>query len=519
MLVRSADLVNSIAASLQYIAVYHPPEFIAHLTEAWRREENPGARDAMAQILTSSWMSATGRRPVCQDTGSVEVFLKIGMDVRFEAGVDLQFLVDEGVRRAYRDESNPLRASIVADPIFDRVNTRDNTPAVVETEMVPGGKVQVIVCAKGGGAENKSRFAVLRPSDSLVDWVVDAVKGMGAGWCPPGMLGIGAGGTAQRAMALAKQALFEPLDMHRIRASGPSTREEALRREIYDRVNALGVGAQGLGGLTTVLDVKLRTFPCHASALPVALIPNCAATRYLRFELDGSGPLSLPVPAADLWPGELWTARPELGRRVDLDRLSAEDVKQWRAGETLLLNGTMLTGRDAAHKRMVEMLDNGEPLPVELRNRALYYVGPVEAVGDEVVGPAGPTTSTRMDKFTDRILEATGLLVMIGKAERGPLAREAIRRHGAAYLSATGGAAVLVSRSIVDARVVAFNDLGMEAIHEFTVRDMPVTVAVDGLGVSVHEEGPKRWRNSKTLSVGSASPAPIERTRIGGLGT
>ena len=497
MHIRSADLVDSIAAALQYIAVYHPPEFIAHLTEAWRREESPGARDAMAQILTSSWMSATGRRPICQDTGSVEIFLSIGTDVRFEPGADLQALANEGVRRAYRDEANPLRASIVADPIFDRINTRDNTPAVVETELVPGDRLDIIVCAKGGGAENKARFAVLRPSDSLVDWVVDAVAGMGAGWCPPGMLGIGVGGTAQRAMALAKQALFEPLDMHRIVADGPASREEGLRREIYDRVNALGIGAQGLGGLTSVLDVKLRTFPCHASALPVALIPNCAATRYLRFTLDGSGPVQLTPPAADLWPGELWVARPDLGRRVDLDNLSRAEVAGWRVGETLLLNGPMLTGRDAAHKRMVEMLDRGEPLPIDLAERALYYVGPVAAVGDEVVGPAGPTTSTRMDKFTDRILGATGLRVMVGKAERGTVAREAIHRHGAAYLSAVGGAALLVSRSIIGSRVVAFEDLGMEAIHEFTVRDMPVTVAVDTSGASIHENGPALWRKPR----------------------
>jgi len=497
MHIRSADLVDSIAAALQYIAVYHPPEFIAHLTEAWRREESPGARDAMAQILTSSWMSATGRRPICQDTGSVEIFLSIGTDVRFEPGADLQALANEGVRRAYRDEANPLRASIVADPIFDRINTRDNTPAVVETELVPGDQLEIIVCAKGGGAENKARFTVLRPSDSLVDWVVDAVAGMGAGWCPPGMLGIGVGGTAQRAMALAKQALFEPLDMHRIVAEGPASREEGLRREIYDRVNALGIGAQGLGGLTAVLDVKLRTFPCHASALPVALIPNCAATRYLRFTLDGSGPVHLTPPAADLWPGELWVARPDLGRRVDLDNLSRAEVAGWRVGETLLLNGRMLTGRDAAHKRMVEMLDRGEPLPIDLAERALYYVGPVAAVGDEVVGPAGPTTSTRMDKFTDRILGATGLRVMVGKAERGTVAREAIHRHGAAYLSAVGGAALLVSRSIIGSRVVAFDDLGMEAIHEFTVRDMPVTVAVDTSGASIHESGPALWRKPR----------------------
>ncbi|MDB5583124.1 MAG: fumarate hydratase [Bradyrhizobium sp.] len=494
MHIRSADLVDSIAAALQYIAVYHPPEFIAHLTEAWRREESPGARDAMAQILTSSWMSATGRRPICQDTGSVEIFLSIGTDVRFEPGADLQALANEGVRRAYRDEANPLRASIVADPIFDRINTRDNTPAVVETELVPGDRLEIIVCAKGGGAENKARFAVLRPSDSLVDWVVDAVAGMGAGWCPPGMLGIGVGGTAQRAMALAKRALFEPLDMHRIIADGPASREEGLRHEIYDRVNALGIGAQGLGGLTAVLDVKLRTFPCHASALPVALIPNCAATRYLRFTLDSSGPVRLTPPAADLWPGELWVAQPELGRRVDLDNLSRAEVAGWRVGETLLLNGRMLTGRDAAHKRMVDMLDRGESLPIDLAERALYYVGPVAAVGDEVVGPAGPTTSTRMDKFTDRILGATGLRVMVGKAERGTVAREAIHRHGAAYLSAVGGAALLVSRSIIGSRVVAFEDLGMEAIHEFTVRDMPVTVAVDTSGASIHESGPALWR-------------------------
>ncbi|MET7241989.1 fumarate hydratase [Methylobacterium sp. EM32] len=491
--IREDDLVASIADALQFISYYHPADYIENLADAWRREESPAARDAMAQILVNSRMAAFGRRPICQDTGTAQVFMKVGLGARIVSNRSLQEIVDEGVRRAWREERNPLRASVVSEPLFGRRNTGDNAPAMLHVEMVAGETVEVHVAAKGGGSENKAKFAALNPSDSVADWVVRTVETLGAGWCPPGMLGLGVGGSPEKAMTLAKLSLLDPIDLPQIRARGPSSKEEELRLEIFERVNALGIGAQGLGGLTTVLDVKLKTFPVHAASLPVGLIPQCAADRHAHFTLDGSGPAVFTPPSLDLWPQDISVAT-AAGRRVDLDRLTREEVATWRAGETLLLSGRLLTGRDAAHLRLTRMLEAGEPLPVDLRDRAIYYVGPVDAVGDEAVGPAGPTTATRMDKFLEPILSQTGLLVMVGKAERGPAAVETIARHGAAYLIAVGGAAYLVSKAIKAARVLAFADLGMEAIHEFVVEDMPVTVAVDAAGTSVHHDGPARWR-------------------------
>jgi fumarate hydratase class I len=486
--------VQSVADALQFISYYHPADYIAHLGRAYAREQSPAAKDAIAQILTNSRMCAEGRRPICQDTGIVNAFVKVGMGACFDSDRSLQEMVDEGVRRGYLLDENRLRPSIVADPLFGRKNTGDNTPAVVHVELVAGDKVEVTVAAKGGGSENKAQFVMLNPSDSLVDWVLESVPGMGAGWCPPGMLGIGVGGTADKAMVLAKEALMEPIDMHELIERGPSNKLEELRIELYEKVNALGIGAQGLGGLTTVLDVKIRTFPTHAASKPVAMIPNCAATRHAHFVLDGSGPVSLEPPSLDLWPDVHWQPSEE-SRRVDLDALTREEVAGWKPGQTLLLSGRMLTGRDAAHKRLADLIQSGKGLPpgVDLRGRVIYYVGPVDAVRDEAVGPAGPTTATRMDKFTELMLEKTGLFAMIGKAERGPVAIEAIRKHGAAYLIAVGGAAYLVSKAIRKARVVAFEELGMEAIYEFEVKDMPVTVAVDVRGESVHETGPRDW--------------------------
>ena len=491
--IRQDDLVQSIADALQYISYYHPVDYIKSLAAAYEREQSPAARDAIAQILINSRMCAEGHRPICQDTGIVTVFLEVGMDVRWAGFTgSLEDAVNEGVRRAYNHPDNRLRASVLADPAGKRSNTRDNTPAVVNVKIVPGAKVDVIVAAKGGGSEAKSKFAMLNPSDSIVDWVLKTVPTMGAGWCPPGMLGIGIGGTAEKAMLLAKEALMEPIDITELQARGASNRAEELRLELYEKVNALGIGAQGLGGLATVLDVKVKDYPTHAANLPVAMIPNCAATRHAHFTLDGSGPVMLDPPSLEDWPQLTYDA--SKGRRVDLDTVTKEEVASWKPGEVLLLNGKLLTGRDAAHKRMVEMLDRGEPLPVDLRGKFIYYVGPVDPVRDEVVGPAGPTTATRMDKFTEQVLAQTGLMGMVGKAERGPAAIEAIRKHQSAYLMAVGGAAYLVSKAIKAARVVGFADLGMEAIYEFEVRDMPVTVAVDAHGTSVHQTGPKEWQ-------------------------
>ena len=488
------DLVRSVAAALQFISYYHPADYIRHLARAYEREQSPAARDAIEQILTNSRMCAEGHRPICQDTGIVNVFLKVGMDVRWQGFPgSLLDAVNDGVRSGYLDPDNTLRASIVADPHFERKNTRDNTPAVVHTELVPGNTIEVMVAAKGGGSENKSKFVMLNPSDSLVDWVLKTVPTMGAGWCPPGMLGIGIGGTAEKAMLMAKESLMEPLDMHELLARGPSSKLDELRIELYEKVNALGIGAQGLGGLTTVLDVKVALYPTHAASKPVAMIPNCAATRHAHFVLDGSGPAYCEPPSLSDWPAVSW--KPDTSAtRVNLDTLTREQVASWKPGQRLLLNGRMLTGRDAAHKRIQDMLARGEKLPVEFANRVIYYVGPVDPVRDEVVGPAGPTTATRMDKFTEMMLAQTGLIAMVGKAERGPVAIEAIRKHKAAYLMAVGGAAYLVSKAIKTSRVAGFADLGMEAIYEFTVQDMPVTVAVDSSGTSVHETGPREWQ-------------------------
>ncbi|CCK74677.1 MAG: fumarate hydratase [Oleispira antarctica] len=492
--VRQDDLIESIADALQYISYYHPKDFIDAVHEAYLREESKAAKDAMAQILINSRMCAQGHRPICQDTGIVTVFLEIGMDVRFEdATMGIEDIANEGVRRAYTHPDNVLRASVLADPDGARRNTKDNTPAVIHVKLVPGNTVDVHVAAKGGGSEAKSKFAMLNPSDSVVDWVLEQIPKMGAGWCPPGMLGIGIGGTAEKAMMIAKEALLEPVNIQELQARGAQTRAEEIRLELFDKVNKLGIGAQGLGGLTTVVDIKVADFPTHAANKPVAIIPNCAATRHAHFVLDGSGPVALPAPKLEDWPEITW----EIGegvRRVNLNEITPEMVKDWQPGETVLLSGKMLTGRDAAHKRMVDMINKGEELPVDLKGRFIYYVGPVDPVREEVVGPAGPTTATRMDKFTRTVLEETGLLGMIGKAERGPMAIEAIRDNEAVYLMAVGGAAYLVSQAIKGAEVVGFADLGMEAIYEFDVVDMPVTVAVDSRGSSVHITGPQEWK-------------------------
>jgi fumarate hydratase class I len=490
--IRQEDFIQSVADAFQYISYYHPADYIRALAAAWEREESEAAKDAIAQILINSRMCAEGHRPICQDTGIAVVFLKVGMNARWEANMSLQEMCDEGVRRAYLHPDNKLRASVLLDPAGSRRNSRDNTPAVVHFEVVPGDHVEVIVAAKGGGSENKSKMVMLNPSDSIVDWVLKTVPTMGAGWCPPGILGIGIGGTPEKAMLLAKESLMAPVDIHELKARGPANRIEELRLELYEKVNALGIGAQGLGGLTTVLDVKILDYPTHAASLPIAMIPNCAATRHAHFHLDGSGPAKLEPPSLEDWPNlEYDTSK---GRRVNLDTVTREEVAAWKPGDVLLLNGKLLTGRDAAHKRMTDMLDKGEKLPVDFTNRFIYYVGPVDPVRDEVVGPAGPTTATRMDKFTRQMLEQTGLLGMVGKAERGPTAIEAIRDNRAVYLMAVGGAAYLVSKAIQGSRVVAFGDLGMEAIYEFEVRDMPVTVAVDSKGTSVHQTGPKEWQ-------------------------
>ncbi|MFS0827867.1 fumarate hydratase [Pseudomonas phoenicis] len=491
--ISSSDVTRSVATALQYISYYHPSDFIQAMHEAYLREQSPAARDAIAQILINSRMCATGHRPICQDTGIVTVFVKVGMGIRWEnPAIDLDDLINEGVRQAYALPENVLRASIVSDPAGARSNTKDNTPAIIHYALVPGSELSFDVAAKGGGSENKAKMAMLNPSDSIVDWVLKTVPTMGAGWCPPGMLGIGIGGTAEKAAVLAKQSLMEPIDIHDLIKRGPSNRVEELRIELYRKVNQLGIGAQGLGGLTTVLDVKILDYPTHAASLPICIIPNCAATRHVHFTLDGSGPAILEPPSIDAYPSVAWEAE-ESVRRVNLDTVTPEDVKTWKPGETLLLSGKLLTGRDAAHKRMVEMMDRGEPLPVELKGRFIYYVGPVEPVRDEVVGPAGPTTSTRMDKFTPRLLAETGLLGMIGKSERGPLAIEAIKANQAVYLMAVGGAAYLVSQAITKSRGLAFQELGMEAIYEFELKDMPTTVAVTSTGESVHATGPQKW--------------------------
>jgi fumarate hydratase class I len=492
--IKQQDFIQSIADAFQFISYYHPLDYIQALGAAYDREQNPAAKDAIAQILTNSRMSAEGKRPICQDTGIATVFLKVGMNLRWDATMSVTDMVNEGVRQAYNNKDNLLRASVLSDPAGLRKNTKDNTPAVIHYEIVAGDHLEVICAAKGGGSEAKSKLAMLNPSDSIVDWVLKTVPTMGAGWCPPGILGIGIGGTPEKAALLAKESLMDPVDISDLMKRGPKNKIEELRLELYDKVNALGIGAQGLGGLTTVVDVKILDYPTHAANLPVAMIPNCAATRHVHFHLDGSGPAKLEPPSLDDWPKVSWTADVEKSQRVDLNTLTPEEVASWKPGQTLLLNGKMLTGRDAAHKRIADMLAKGEKLPVDFTNRVIYYVGPVDPVRDEVVGPAGPTTATRMDKFTETMLGQTGLIAMIGKSERGPVAIESIKKHRSAYLMAVGGAAYLVSKAIRSAKVIGFEDLGMEAIYEFDVKDMPVTVAVDSQGTSVHETGPREWK-------------------------
>ena len=507
-IIKYNDLTESIAASLQYISYYHPADYIAHLARAYEREQSAPAKDAIAQILTNSRMSATGHRPICQDTGIVNVFAKVGMDVRFEGFPGgFEDAINEGVRRGYNHPDNTLRASIVDDPQFSRKNTGDNTPAVVFTELVCGDKLELTVAAKGGGSENKSKLAMLNPSDSIVDWVLKTVPTMGAGWCPPGMLGIGIGGTAEKAVLMAKESLMEDIDMYELLQRGPSNKVEEMRLELYEKVNALGIGAQGLGGLTTVLDIKIRMYPTHAAGKPVAMIPNCAATRHAHFVMDGSGPVYLDPPSLDLWPNVNWAPDEKTSRRVNLDTLTPAEVASWKSGETLLLNGKMLTGRDAAHQRIQDMLARGEKLPVAFTDRVIYYVGPVDPVRGEAVGPAGPTTSTRMDKFTEMMLSQTGLIAMIGKAERGPETVDSIRRHKSAYLMAVGGSAYLISKAIKSAKVLGFADLGMEAIYEFDVTDMPVTVAVDAVGTNAHVTGPAEWK--QRIATGEFKNIPV----------
>jgi fumarate hydratase, class I len=494
-IIKQNDLIDSVADALQFISYYHPVDFIEAVHEAWQREESPAAKDAMAQILVNSRMCAEGHRPICQDTGIVTVFLEIGMNVQWESELSVEEMINEGVRRAYKHPDNVLRPSILLDPAGARKNSGDNTPAVIHTRVVAGDKVEVHLAAKGGGSENKAKMAMLNPSDSVVDWVIETMPKLGAGWCPPGILGIGIGGTAEKSAVLAKEALLDAIDIQELQKRGPQNRIEELRLEIFEAVNNLGIGAQGLGGVTTVLDVKIKDYPTHAASLPVTLIPNCAATRHTHFELDGSGPSLQTPPDLDDWPEITWEAGPN-SRRVDLDTVTSDVIAEWQPGETILLSGKILTGRDAAHKKIIDLLDKGEPLPdgVDFTNRFIYYVGPVDAVRDEVVGPAGPTTATRMDKFTEKMLAETGLIGMIGKAERGATGIEAIKKHKAVYLMAVGGAAYLVSKAITAARVIAFPELGMEAIHEFEVKDMPVTVAVDVNGVSVHQSGPAEWK-------------------------
>jgi fumarate hydratase class I len=496
-IIKQEDFISSVADAFQYISYYHPVDYIKALYEAYQEEQSPAAKDAMAQILINSRMAAEGHRPICQDTGICIAFIRVGMDVRFEGpavGPRLtpEQMVNEGVRRAYTDINNPLRGSMLTDPDGKRKNTTDNTPGVTHIEIVPGDKVEVIVAAKGGGSENKSKFAMLLPNDNIVDWVLSVVPTMGADWCPPGMLSLGIGGSPEKAMLMAKWAMMEPLNIHELQARGPSNRAEELRLEIYEKVNALGIGAQGLGGLSTVLDVKVTDYPTHAASKPVALLPNCAAMRHAHFVLDGSGPAVLQPPSLADWPS--LTQDLSTCKRINIDGISKAQLGELRSGDRVLLSGKILTGRDAAHRRLVEMMNRGEKLPVDFTGRIIYYVGPVNPVRDEVVGPAGPTTASRMDKFTADMLEKTGLIGMIGKSERGTATIENIKKNGATYFIAVGGAAYLVSKAIKSSRLVAFEDLGMEAIYEFEVKDMPVTVAVDSTGTAVHRTGPQEWR-------------------------
>lgn len=496
-MITNAQITQNVADALQYISCFHPPDFIQAMTEAWEQEQSPAAKDALTQILVNSRLCAYGHRPICQDTGIVVVFCEIGTQCELDAQIDLDRAINQGVHNAYTDPHNTLRASIVSDPVGERTNTRDNTPAVIHYRSIPGDQIHLKIAAKGGGSENKARLAMLTPSDSVADWVIAQVEDMGAGWCPPGVLGIGIGGTAEKAVLLAKEALLSPIDIHRLKDKPATSAIEALRLELYEKINDLGIGAQGLGGLTTVLDVKILDYPTHAASLPVAIIPNCAATRHIEFSIDGSNSVDFTPPSLDSWPSMEYEPAAN-SKKIDLETVTADEINRWKPGDTLLLTGRILTGRDAAHKRLIELIENDKPLPVDLNGRFIYYVGPVDPVGDEVMGPAGPTTATRMDKFTDKLLDATGLLGMIGKAERGPRAIESIAAHGAVYLIAVGGAAYLVSKAIKKARVVAFEDLGMEAIYEFEVENMPVTVAVDVCGQSVHHIAPLHWRKHST---------------------
>ncbi len=497
--IKQEDLIQSVADALQFISYYHPVDFIRAMRAAWEREESPAAKAALTQVLVNSRMCAIGKRPICQDTGIVIVFAEVGMDVRWEAEMSLEDMINEGVRRAYKFEDNVLRASVLSDPDGTRTNTADNTPAVIHYSIVAGDEVNIEVAAKGGGSEAKAKFAMLNPSDSVSDWILSVVPTMGAGWCPPGVLGVGIGGTPEKAMLLAKQAMMDPCDMHELKERGAANHLEELRLELYDKVNALGIGAQGLGGMTTVLDVKVKEYPTHAANKPVAVIPNCTATRHVHFTLDGTGPAQFEPPPLTEWPDIEFDLGSDV-RRVNLDTLTPEEVQSWTMGETLLLSGKLLTGRDAAHKKLIDLIERGEELPVDFKNRVIYYVGPVDPVREEVIGPAGPTTATRMDKFTRTLLAKTGLLGMIGKAERGPTGIDAIRDHKAVYMIAVGGAAYLVAKAITSSKILAFPELGMEAIHEFEVKDMPVTLAVDSTGRSVHEEGPKVW-SGKLLEI------------------
>ena len=504
-IIKQNDFIDSIADALQFIACYHPKDFIQAMTQAYEKEQSPAAKDAIAQILVNSRMCAEDKRPICQDTGIVNVFIKVGMDVQWQTSQSLDDMVNEGVRRAYNHPDNVLRASVVSDPLGSRTNTKDNTPAIIHTEIVLGDKLEVHIAAKGGGSENKAKFTILNPSDNIVDWVLDTIPKMGAGWCPPGIIGIGVGGTAEKAMLMAKESLMAPIDIQDLIERGAETSADKLRIELYSKINQLGIGAQGLGGLTTVLDVKISDYPTHAASLPVAMIPNCAATRHTHFVLDGSGAAVFEPPALSDWPEITWQAA-ENTRHIDLDTVTQDDIEQWQPGDTLLLNGHLLTGRDAAHKKIADLFADNQPLPdgLDFNNRFIYYVGPVDPVNNEIVGPAGPTTATRMDKFTDMMLEKTGLMGMIGKAERGETAIESIKKHHSVSLIAVGGAAYLVSKAIKSSRIIAFEELGMEAIREFYVENMPVTVAVDSRGASVHKSGPKEWRQKiKDITINS----------------
>ena len=501
--IKQEDFISSVADAFQYISYYHPVDYIKALHEAYYREQSPAAKDAMAQILINSRMAAEGHRPICQDTGICIAFIRVGMDVRFDAKLSLEQMVNEGVRRAYTDVNNPLRGSMLTDPDGKRKNTGDNTPGVTHIELVPGNTVEVTVAAKGGGSENKSKFAMLLPSDNIVDWVLAQLPLMGADWCPPGMLSLGIGGSPEKAMLMAKWAMMEPMNIHELQAHARTgatlNRAEELRLELFEKVNALGIGAQGLGGLSTVLDVKVTDYPTHAASKPVALLPNCAATRHIHFTLDGSGPAKLEPPSLEDWPKLVMDV--STSKRVNIDGINKQQLGELRAGDRVLLSGKILTGRDAAHRRLVDMMNRGEPLQTDFTNRIIYYVGPVNAVREEVVGPAGPTTASRMDKFTAPMLEQTGLIGMIGKSERGAATVEEIKKMGATYFIAVGGAAYLVSKAIKASRLIAFGDLGMEAIYEFDVKDMPVIVAVDSLGNAVHKTGPAEWRGKIASSV------------------